>query len=390
MRNDRQRVPAIDAIRGMALFGILYVHLHDGYNGFPSVEGQGWWNVAATWVYGELFLAKAYLVFSFLFGLGFALQLGRAEARGCDFRGRFLWRLVLLFGFGIVNTLFYGGDILMVFAVFGAALVPFWRVRLPFAVAVALFLSAQCPFVFDALFAQQSCLLAVCRTLDSHVSPMPEAAASSWAALARWNVTDGLWARLSYMISSGRLGAMLAMFLWGMLAGRSGLYGVSAATKPFWRSVAFAAAGAWVAILTLGGFFPLPQAHAWAQAIASWKNMAEASLFLGACFFTLEWPAWQMALRPFCAAGRASLSCYIVQNIVGTLLLFGWGMGLGERLTAGESALLAASLFAVQSAVCLWWFRHYRFGPLEWLWRSATYGHLQPLRQEDARAASCR
>lgn len=390
MGNDRQRVPAIDAIRGMALFGILYVHLHDGYNGFPSAGGEGWWNVAASWVYGELFLAKAYLIFSFLFGLGFALQLGRAEARGCDFRGRFLWRLVLLFGFGIVNTLFYGGDILMLFAVFGAVLLPFWRVRSVFVVVAALLLSAQCPFVFDALSDRPSCLSAVCGVLDSHVLPMPDAAASSWATMARWNVTDGLWARLSYVISSGRLGAMLAMFLWGMLVGRNGFYGVSAATKRFWRAVLLIAAAAWVVLQAAEGVLPLPQANAWSFVFSSWENMAGAAMFLGACFLTLERPALRQLIRPFCSAGRASLSCYIAQNIVGTLLLFGWGMGLGARLTAGGSALLAASLFAVQSAVCFWWFRHYRFGPLEWLWRSATYGHLQPMRPVDARAASSR
>lgn len=384
MGSDRQRVPAIDAIRGMALLGILYVHLHDGYNGFPPAGGQGGWNVAANWIYSELFLAKAYLIFSFLFGLGFALQLGRAEARGHDLRGRFLWRLVLLFGFGIVNTLFYGGDILMVFAVFGAMLVPFWRVRPPFAVAAALLLSVQCPFVYDALSGEGSCLLSVCRVLDSHVSPMPDAAASSWATLARWNVTDGLWARLSYMIASGRLGAMLAMFLWGMLVGKSGLYGLSASTQRFWRIVGFAAAGAWVAFPVLEASLP-QQARPWIPALASWENMAGAAVFLG-CFLSLR-PSWQRFFRLFCAAGRASLSCYIAQNMAGTLLLFGWGMGLGGRLTAAESALLALSLFAVQSTLCLFWFGRYRFGPLEWLWRSATYGRLQPMRAGEDRSS---
>lgn len=219
---------------------------------------------------------------------------------------------------------------------------------------------------------------------------MPDAAASTWATMARWNVTDGLWARLSYMISSGRLGGMLAMFLGGMLAGRHGFYGVSAAAKRFWRGVLLVAAAVWLTLQAVGGVLPLPQANAWASVLAAWENMAGVGMFLSACFLTLDQPSRQRSLRPFCAAGRASLSCYIAQNIVGTLLLFGWGMGYGGQLTAGESALLAVFLFATQSAVCLLWFRYYRFGPLEWLWRSATYGRLQEMRSKDASALSCR
>ncbi len=390
MEKNAERIPAVDAIRGMALLGILYVHMHDGYNGFSSAGGTGWWNEAATWIYAELFLAKAYLVFSFLFGLSFALQLGRAEARGRDVRLRFLWRLALLFLFGIVNTLFYGGDILMVFAVFGAVLVPFWRVRASLAAGVAALLSLHLPFLFDACRGGESCLSPLCRLLDGLVRPMPDAATASWGALARWNMTDGLPARLSYMISSGRLCSMLAMFLWGMLAGRAGLYGTSPGARRFWKRAGCASCAGAALFLLLEAAAPFASLPAWEKTLAAWRNMAEAMLFLSVCFLVLNRPAWAKASLPFRAAGRASLSCYVGQSVLGTMLLFGWGAGLGSTLTAGTNALLVVAIFAVQCVVCLWWLRRYRFGPLEWLWRSATYGRMQPLRKRESTAPAAR
>lgn len=382
MGNGLQRLPAIDAIRGLALFGILYVHLHDCYNGYPSAGGIGWWNEAASWVYREVFLAKAYLVFSFLFGLGFALQLGRAEARGVDFRGRFLWRLVLLLAFGMVNTLFYGGDILMVFAVFGAVLVPCWRVRSGVLAGVALLLTAQLPRLADALCGMPGgCVAPLTQILDARVGPMPDCMTSSWAAIACWNMTDGLVARLSYLISSGRLGSILAMLLWGLLVGRCGLATGSVWAKRFWVRCAAGALVAlgvlsWVAAEVVEGsrFHPA----AWEAAVGAWKNDAAVALFLSVCFLVLDREALHGWFAPFRAAGRMSLSCYIGQSVVGTMLLFGWGAGLAPRLTALESALWCAGLFALQACLCRWWLRRYRFGPLEWLWRSATYGRVQP------------
>lgn len=384
-----QRIPAIDAIRGLALLGIFYVHMHDFYNGYPSAGGEGWWNEGATWIYCEVFLAKAYAVFSFLFGVSFALQLGRAEARGMDFRGRFLWRLVLLFAFGVINTLFYGGDILLIFAVFGAVLVPCWRAR-PWVVAVvAGLLTVQIPLWIDALHGCRGGTAAPwVQMFEAHVTPMPDCMTATWGSLARWNVSDGLWVRLAYMIASGRLVTVLAMFLWGMLAVRCGLAGEGRRPRRFWQWGAAAALLAY-AVLTWG--LPLNAREgeggapsAWEPLMVAWRNDAAVVLFLSVCFLFLGKPHAGTWTLPFRAAGRMSLSCYLAQSVMGTCLLFGWGAGLAPSLSAFEAALWCVGLFAVQAAACRWWLLRYRYGPLEWLWRCGTYGRLQPMRREGA------
>ena len=104
------RITILDILRALALLGIVIVHAHDHFNLYlPVLPAAGWQaaaNGAADWLYEHLFVSKSFLLFSFLFGLSFFIQLDRQEQRGVDFRKRFMWRLVLLFLLGLVHTLF--------------------------------------------------------------------------------------------------------------------------------------------------------------------------------------------------------------------------------------------------------------------------------------------
>ena len=110
------RITILDILRALALLGIVIVHAHDHFNLYlPMPPAEGWQaaaNSAADWAYEHLFVSKSFLLFSFLFGLSFFIQLDRQEQKGVDFRKRFMWRLALLFLLGLAHTLFYDGDIL--------------------------------------------------------------------------------------------------------------------------------------------------------------------------------------------------------------------------------------------------------------------------------------
>ena len=110
------RITILDILRALALLGIVIVHTHDHFNLYlPMPPAEGWQaaaNSAADWAYEHLFVSKSFLLFSFLFGLSFFIQLDRREQQGIDFRKRFMWRLTLLFLLGNVI------DILLV-ATFG-------------------------------------------------------------------------------------------------------------------------------------------------------------------------------------------------------------------------------------------------------------------------------
>lgn len=76
-----------------------------------------------------------------------------------------------------------------------------------------------------------------------------------------------------------------------------------------------------------------------------------------------------------------ALSCYIGQSLIGTFLFYGIGMGFGLSLGLVYVELTALTVFALQIVLCRCWLRYFRFGPLEWLWRLATYGHYFPIKR---------
>ena len=125
-----------------ALLGIVTVHAHDHFNLYlPMPPAEGWQaaaNSAADLAYEHLFVSKSFLLFSFLFGLSFFIQLDRQEQKGGDFRKRFMWRLALLFLRGLAHTLFYDGDILTIFGVLGFALVALYKRGTPLLVILCL------------------------------------------------------------------------------------------------------------------------------------------------------------------------------------------------------------------------------------------------------------
>ena len=75
-----------------------------------------------------------------------------------------------------------------------------------------------------------------------------------------------------------------------------------------------------------------------------------------------------------------ALTNYLMQSVLQSALFLGWGLGLSGKLGLIFIVPLAALLFAFQVIYSRWWLKRFRFGPVEWLWRSATYGRLQPMR----------
>ena len=107
----KKRINSIDALRGFALIGIMLLHCMERFDLTlaPVVESP-FWQAIDTAVYDSLyflFSGKSYAMFSLLFGLSFFMQMESQAAKGVDFRGRFLWRLALLFLFGYINGLVY-------------------------------------------------------------------------------------------------------------------------------------------------------------------------------------------------------------------------------------------------------------------------------------------
>ena len=225
------RITILDILRALALLGIVIVHTHDHFNLYlPMPPAEGWQaaaNSAADWAYEHLFVSKSFLLFSFLFGLSFFIQLDRREQQGIDFRKRFMWRLTLLFLLGLAHTLFYDGDILTLFGTLGFALVMLYKCGTPLLITLCALCLIQPVILMDLLnhagladwWPHSSGWF---HTGSPAAGPTREFlyAHGSWGQAALWNLTQGQAGKWQFFLLSGRLWQTLGLFILGMLAGR--------------------------------------------------------------------------------------------------------------------------------------------------------------------------
>jgi uncharacterized protein len=97
---------------------------------------------------------------------------------------------------------------------------------------------------------------------------------------------------------------------------------------------------------------------------------------------------WRQRLHPLTYVGRMALSNYLLQSLVCTLIFYGYGLGMFAKVRPLYWIPLAVAIYATQIPLSKWWMSRYQFGPVEWLWRTLTYGRLQPMRPELASTAS--
>lgn len=381
---NTSRLDLVDALRGFAIVSIMLLHNIEHFDLYFSPPGEpAWLKDLGQSIWNTMFAlfgGKSYAIFALLFGLTFYLQDDARARRGEDFRPRFAWRMLLLLGFGMVNSAFYQGDILSMYAVLGLVLIPVARLRTRTVFLLACFLSLQ-PFAwFDALAA-----------LDSAPGKLPNPA--SWALYGRadqylkhgslltvWigNLTNGRHAVWLWSWEMGRLMQIPALFMFGMLAGRAGLFAVNDRNRRIWRRIFFGA------LLLLGPFiFIQTHLETWIAAEALRRPVngicepllkLDIMLLLVTGFALLyRRPSGARVLGAFRWLGRMSLTSYMMQSIVGTTLYHGFGFGLYEVAGTVLALSIGIVLAVLQGLFSFWWLRHHKQGPLEALWHRLTW-----------------
>jgi uncharacterized protein len=411
-----ERIHLIDAMRGFSLAGIAIAHFGEQYLASMPPSGQ-LYNIhgradavleALSWIFVR---GKGFGIFSFMFGLSFALQMQLAEQRrpGTDFRPRFAWRLVILFAIGWVHGLAYRGDILTVYALLGIPLMFLYRVPDRWVVILAVVLLVGLPRVADRLVkgpASQQQLQAAQGRINAEAEQHWRALATGdVATMVRLNASAGFRAKWEFQFGVvGRGYQTFGLFLLGLWAGRHRLFqDVELHRRLFvrlWR---------WTGALTLllpvvgvvifmvgralGGGQPqqpagaLPDTSSWQLVGAlglfdAWNNAM--TLFYVATFALLFLrPRWQARLVRFGPAGRMALSVYVSQTVIGALIFFGFGLGLLGRVGNTITMPMGLAVFALQVWASRAWLTRFRFGPLEWVWRSLTWFRVEPFRAQD-------
>jgi uncharacterized protein len=376
-----ERLHALDILRGLALFGMILVHFHQKMR--IEVSGPedliGW----GVWILVE---QKAWGTFAFLFGVGFAVLLRRLEKRGAAVGPIYLRRLATLACFGLIVELCFGFQILLAYACWGVALlvVRRWSTRALLVAAVLVVCARPVVAELTALSGWWRGIVPPAAA-GAGLREAVETAAQqpSYTALfaARWALFVGTLPRAWRDLLPD---TNLALFIVGLLAVRHGVLDEPRRhVRLIGRWMTFGAlswAVSWLVLRNLPstgiprGDWPLNDGLGLVQ--DQWLTFA----YIGAVVLLLAYrPGWTQRLAPLGLAGRMALTNYVLQAAVLDLLSSGYGFGLKLRPLVYAPA--AVALFSAEAAISRAWLARFRFGPLEWLWRSATYARLQPLRR---------
>jgi uncharacterized protein len=398
-----ERIETLDALRGFALFGILVVNMAlFSWPIYARIAEEVWTTRDALADRVVRFLAegKFYLLFSFLFGLGMAIQIERAEARGAAFTGRFCRRLLVLLGIGLVHAfLIWEGDILVWYALFGFLLLPF-RKRKPKTLLVWAVVFLLIPVVIYALLWVLVSLASLVPHIANEIQQEFAKAAEFYASSAEENrrvFASGSFAAIFVQRARNVLflwkyvwtfaPTFFAMFLVGLYAGKRRLLQEVEANVGLIRRLLI-----WGLCLGLSAnliytvsfeFANAPEFNfAWVVTTAT-HAVGGPSLclfYVAAVTLLLRRDHWQDRLRPLAAAGRMALSNYLLQSLVCTTIFYGYGLGWYGSVGRAAGLGLAVLIYAVQIPFSVWWLKYFRFGPAEWVWRTFTYGKRQPMR----------
>ena len=368
-----KRIDMVDALRGFALLGLFLVHCVERFELYWLDPAPDAWFEATM----ALFAGKAFAMFALLFGFSFATIMGNERARGGDYTARFAWRLALLFGIGTLHALIYRGDILQVLALVGLLMIAFDRVRsdrVLLLLAALLFL--ELPLLLRAWAAAQGMDWATAAPLFWGDTGLAVLANGTFVETLAVNAGPGMVGKWSFYIETGRVLEIAGLFLVGMILQRRALFARAGELRGVWLAILAGGGALWAAAVFVQPLVLPTGGHAMTDdSLQSALNIYRA---LGATAFqvALFVLAWHSPLRPALAAlvpaGRTTLTLYVGQSLVFAPILYGYGFGLWDDLSTAETVLWGLAAFAAQTALAALWLRHYRYGPLEWLWRAAT------------------
>ncbi|MFI3289215.1 MAG: DUF418 domain-containing protein [Rikenellaceae bacterium] len=383
--NKGGRIDVADVLRGFAVMGIILLHSieHFNFGLYPNTETQGGLlNFLDSAIWDGMFFTfggKAYAIFALLFGFSFFIMDNNQQLRGSDFRLRFCWRLVLLFIIGNFNAAFFTGEILVLYSLVGFVLPLTCRLSDRNLLLLASFLMLQPLHMIYTFISvcDPAFVTPVIPTREFWAATRAMQSSGTFFEMVATNLKEGQLAGLSWYWDHGRMFQTASLFMFGLLIGRKRLF-LESNLSVWYRVVA----------ISLMLFFPLyglknmlPDFISNASTlkplsliITSWSNVAFMLLLVsGVIIAFYKVRSAESMLRCLIPYGKMSLTNYIMQSIVGSMLFYHWGLFLAKSVGITGSYGIGILLFVAQLSFCHWWLKSHKYGPLEYLWRRATW-----------------
>ncbi|QZE14810.1 DUF418 domain-containing protein [Halosquirtibacter laminarini] len=370
-----RRIEVVDALRGMAIFSILLLHCsnHFLYGVMPTSTthwGQVCDQIVKQFLY-FLFEGKMYGVFAVLFGFTFGLQYYKAVSCHVDFRWTFLWRILLLSLFGVLNAAFFSGGDPLVFMAIVAVFLPFIaKLNTRTLLCIALFFLLQ-PF---ELFQGINHYIGLGYTFPKNTGKLYETLGmavenSSFMSMAKVNMTLGLKACLTWAVEYGRAAQTASLYIVGFLFCRYSLF--ENLKSRFWNRLFLFSLVSVAILFCVKGATSLYDSIA--TALGMWYNYAFILLWISTFVILYRGKWFRQLTGLFQIYGRMSLTNFVSQSMIGTFLFYPYGLNLASQCGLSCSVVLGACIALVQMFVSYWVLRRFKQGPLEYVWHRATY-----------------
>nr|WP_244093927.1 DUF418 domain-containing protein [Jeotgalibacillus sp. R-1-5s-1] len=379
------RIQALDVMRGFSLLGIFIVNMISFHSPIYYYDPYSWWgdsvNAQTYWFINVFVQASFYPIFAMMFGAGLAIQHYRMKEKGQSFTGFAIKRLAVLLVIGIIHAfLVWSGDILITYAVTGFFLI--WMLTLSGKMLLIL--------GFIIYFLPQT-LLAVILIFASAVDPTTvtnfssvqgiESSINNYGAgtigeilnqrMDDWLVANNTAGFVSIVI------AILPLMMIGAGIAKTGLLRRASEKKKMIGVLAAVFLAAGLVVKTIPYWAETNLAYDFMQDFVGGPLLSLAYMAIIALAMTSSLMA--KLLSPLAKTGRMSLTNYLLQSVIGTLIFYNYGLGLYGEVTLLTGTLMALGIFIMQVILSEIWLSKFKQGPMESIWRKLTYPKTQKI-----------
>jgi len=399
---ERERILALDLLRGFAVLGILVMNIqafaeifaaYQNPTAYPhSLVGVDYW----VWLVSHLLAdEKMMAIFCMLYGAGLVLLTSRIEARAQRPWPIFLRRSFWLLIFGLMHAyLLWSGDILVSYAICGVLVYPFRKVAPKGLLAIALVVAGLASVL--ALAGGWSMQFwSAKQVTDFNREVWQPTAQQTAAQIAGYR--GGWLAQMPFRAeeslitqTSGLLFATLwragGLMLVGMALYKLGLLTGSLSVR-FYRNLGIAGALLGLPLIAYGVHRNFQEQWSAGYAFFTgsqfnyWGSLGVSLAWICLLMIASKTPGLRGSVKLLSAAGRMAFSNYILESVLCTLIFYGHGLGLFSKVSRVQEALVVVAVWTVVLAFSRLWMQRFYFGPLEWLWRSLTYREREPFRR---------
>lgn len=331
----KERIISLDIIRGIALFGIMLINI-PAYQ--VVMEGDilpvnSGMNHYVDMLIHILVEKKFFSIFSFLFGIGFYIFTSRAQQRGDKPRWRFVRRLLSLLILGVIHAIIFWGSILAAYAVIGFLLLPFYRVQIS---------------NIKKWLAGFTCVYLIALIMALVIPTM----ASSMASIGNDTVLVYIMFLAGFLVAKAdwprQIGRLQKQVRW-----------IQIVTLPI--VIGFSV---WIWIAKQQGVDSV-------ELIISLGTIPTVLFYLATMFLLLENKTIVQLLQPVARVGQMALTNYVAQSFIALTIMSLMGI---KFASSSQTVLIASVIFIIQILFSVLWFKFFKMGPLEKVWRLMTYG----------------